>query len=111
MRIGDYKLTPDQARDHLCDYARQYAKTILWDDLAGNADGQPAQPVPPSRSTRSCWADVGRLAVIDARLDATDAPLLLEAAHAGGFRRRARDGSPAGLGAGQHARRGRYRAV
>lgn len=80
MRIGDHDLPRDQALAHLCGYARQYAKTVLWYDLAGDEDGRPG-PVGAARPVNSVTlADVGRLVVIDARLGATDAPLLLEAA-------------------------------
>jgi hypothetical protein len=80
MRIGDHDLARDQARDRLCGYAQQYAKTVLWYDLAGNGNGQPG-PADAAQPVNSVTlADVGRLVVIDARLAATDAPLLLGAA-------------------------------
>lgn len=80
MRIGDHILTRDQAHQHLCDYARRHAKTVLWYDLAGNENGQPG-PVGAAKPVNSVTlADVGRLVVIDARLGAADVAPLLEAA-------------------------------
>ncbi len=61
MRIGDHDLPRDQARDHLCGYARQHVKTVLWYDLAGDEDGRPG-PVGAARPVNSVTpADIGRL--------------------------------------------------
>ena len=48
--------------------------------LAGNENGQPGPAAAGQPVSSVTLADIGRLVVVDARLAATDAPLLLGAA-------------------------------
>ena len=80
MRIGDHHLPPDEARAIVCRYARDHADTVLYFDLAGDPDSHPGPDGAAEPADKVTLADLGRLVIIDARLNAGDAPVLLRAA-------------------------------
>lgn len=80
MRIGDHDLPPDEARTLVCRYARDHAATVLYYDLGGDLDGHPGSAGAAEPVDQVSLADLGRLVIIDARLNAADAPVLLNAA-------------------------------
>jgi hypothetical protein len=80
MRIGDHEVPPDEARALVCRYARDHTATVLYYDLGGDLDGHPGPAGAAEPVDQVSLADIGRLVIIDARLNAADAPVLLNAA-------------------------------
>lgn len=71
LRFAGAGVSQDDALQALRDYAEQRGGTLRWYDRAGGASlPKPADAVE--------LADIGRLVVINARLDADDVPQLLE---------------------------------
>lgn len=77
MRIGDRKQSRDEALALLSGFATEHAGTVLLYDLAGDQDGFPGAGGAAEPVNRVTLADIGRLVVINARLQADDVPLLL----------------------------------
>lgn len=85
VRIGDRKLTPDDALGILRDYAQRRASTVLWYDLAGDEGGHPGPGGAADPVNAVSLADTGRLVVINAGLSSGDVPALLSAATSADF--------------------------
>lgn len=76
--IGDSELPRHEALTVLRSFAETHAGTVRVFDLAGDRDGSPGPGGAAEPVNRVTLADIGRLVVINAGLEADDVPRLLD---------------------------------
>jgi hypothetical protein len=78
VQIGDHELSRDAALALLRSFAVTHAGTVYVYDLAGDRDGTPGPGGAAEPVNKVTLADIGRLVVINAGLEADDVPRLLD---------------------------------